>query len=125
MKSEIKYLETKTEKYPFIYTLNVMEAIQLEYGSIGKWSDLIENGNEPDIRALIFFFKEAINEGIEIENENNESNRSLVDMKKVGRIITEIGINNAGTKLKDMIIASSGSDKPTEKTEETVDESKN
>ena len=109
MQNSLKYLETAKEKIPFIYTLNVMEAIQEKYGSLQEWSDLIESKNrtEPDIKALIFFFTEAINEGIEIENEENDVKREFVTPKKVGRIITEIGIKDAGTKLKNMVIDSS------------------
>ena len=71
MENSMKYLETSKAKFPFTYTLNVMEAIQEKYGSLQAWSDLIESKTnpEPDIKALIFFFTEAINEGIEIENE--------------------------------------------------------
>ncbi len=110
MNYELKYLETKNEKFPFIYTLNVMQSIQTKYGTLKDWSDLIESKNEnsePNIEALIFFFTEAINEGIDIENETAEQKRSFVDAKKVGRIVTEIGILNAGQKLKETVIESS------------------
>ena len=78
MIDKINYLETKTEKYPLVFSLNVMEAIQDKYGSIDKWSSLIQKNGEPDIKALKFFMTEAINEGIEIENEkNNDRSRPL------------------------------------------------
>ena len=56
---------------------------------------------------MIFFFTEAINEGIEIENEEKGEKRELVTSKQVGRIITEIGIIDAGQKLKNAVIDSS------------------
>ena len=106
MKNELKYIETKTEKFPFTYTLNVMEALQTEYGTLDEWSNLIEpkEDGEPNLRALLFFFKEAINEGIEIENENTSEKRNLIDHKKAGRIISEIGFEEAGKKLKELIV---------------------
>ena len=109
MQNSMKYLETSKDKFPFIYTLNVMEAIQEKYGSLQEWSNLIESKTnpEPDVKALIFFFTEAINEGIEIENEEKGENRQLLTPKQVGRIITEIGIIDAGKKLKNAVIDSS------------------
>ena len=68
MLNKINYLETETERYPLVFTLNVMEAIQEKYGTIDAWSSLIQREGEPDIKALKFFMTEAINEGIEIEN---------------------------------------------------------
>ena len=46
-----------------------MKSIQDKYGSIEKWSRLIQREGEPDIKALKFFMTEEINEGIEIENK--------------------------------------------------------
>ena len=87
MGQEINYLETTKGKYPYIYTLNVIEAVQKKYGSITKWSDMVERDSEPDIEALKFFFLIAINEGIDIENEEKEygknySYRSLWKMRQ-------------------------------------------
>ena len=108
MGDELKYLRTKNATYPFIYSLNVMSAIQNEYGSITDWSKLIESkdGKEPNINALLFFFKEAINEGIDIENELKHENRDFVNLRKVGRIISEVGIQESSKQLKDAVISS-------------------
>lgn len=116
MGNDIKYLETKTEKFPFIYSLNVMEAIQKEYGSMKEWSELVEpkDGSEPSIGALLFFFKEAINEGIDIENEKNNDSRKFVNEKKVGRIISEVGMAKAGEQLKASVISANDIDEGTE-----------
>ena len=78
MIDKVNYLETKTEKYPLVFSLNVMEAIQDKYGSIDKWSSLIQKKRETDIKSLKFFMTEAINEGIEIENEKNNEKRKSV-----------------------------------------------
>jgi hypothetical protein len=66
---KINYLETKTEKYPMAFTLNVMEALQEKYGNLNEWTNLAQKSEEPDIKSLKFFMTEAINEGIEIEND--------------------------------------------------------
>ena len=101
--SEIKHLKCNGIEYPFIYSLNVMSAIQKRYGSLDNWANKIEPKNgkkEPNIDALLFFFTEAINEGIDMENEKLQTPRPLVDVKKVGRIISEIGLEEAGKQLK-------------------------
>ena len=91
MLDTIKYLETESEKYPLAFTLNVMEIIQEKYGSIESWSELIQRQGELDIKALKFFITEAINEGLDIENERKGEKRKLITPKKVARILTEIG----------------------------------
>lgn len=99
MIDKINYLETESEKYPLVFSLNVMEAIQDKYGSIDKWSSLIQKNGEPDIKALKFFMTEAINEGIEIENEKNNEKRKSVTSKQVGRILTEVGLSGTANKI--------------------------
>ena len=66
-----------------------------------------KDGEEPDIDALLFFFTEAINEGIEIENDSSDTPHNLIDEKKTGRIITAFGYQNAGEKLKSIIVDAS------------------
>ena len=86
MVDKINYLETKTEKYPLVFTLNVMESIQEKYGTIEAWSNLIQRDGEPDIKALKFFITKAINEGLEIEAEKNGEKRKAITSKMAGRI---------------------------------------
>ncbi len=117
MIEKINYLETKTEKYPMAFTLNVMEALQEKY-----------------------FMTEAINEGIEIENDlrlraaggrksgnanrkNQGAMRSAaseqgdydfdrkihmepVTSKQVGRILTEVGFSNLTEKIEAVVSGS-------------------
>ena len=99
MVDKINYLETKTEKYPLVFTLNVMESIQEKYGTIEAWSNLIQRDGEPDIKALKFFITEAINEGLEIEAERTGEKRKAITSKKAGRILTEIGLSGAANKI--------------------------
>ena len=37
MIDKITYLETDSEKFPLAFTLNIMEALQDEYGTLSEW----------------------------------------------------------------------------------------
>lgn len=98
MIDKLTYLETETEKYPLAFTLNVMEAIQDEYKSLDEWSKLLQNTQEPNIKALKFFLVEAINEGLDIEGKEEK-----ITSKQVGRLISRVGIEQTGEKIKNLI----------------------
>ncbi len=106
MIDKITYLETNSEKFPLAFTLNVMESIQNEYETLSNWSELIRNQKEPNIKALKFFITEAINEGIEIENEKSSEKRVPITSSKAGRIITEIGLKKVANTITKMITES-------------------
>ena len=106
MLDKINYIETSEEKFPMAFTLNVMETIQEKYGSLEGWSRLIQREGETDIKALKFFLTEAINEGIDIENETASKKREPITPKKVGRILTEIGLSGTANKIMNTIIES-------------------
>lgn len=103
MIDKITYLETDSEKFPLAFTLNVMEALQDEYGTLSEWSELIRNQKEPNIKALKFFITEAINEGIDIENEKSDEKRASITSAKAGRIITEIGFQKVAKTINKMV----------------------
>lgn len=103
MIDKITYLETDSEKFPLAFTLNVMESIQDEYGTLSEWSELIRNQKEPNIKALKFFITEAINEGIDIENEKSDEKRTSITSAKAGRIITEIGFQKVAKTINKMV----------------------
>lgn len=116
--SELQHVTIGGKEYPFIYSLNVMASVQKRYGSMKKWSDIIEpkpittkKGQvvqpEPDLEALIFFFTEAFNEGIEIENESKGENTPLLTSRQVGRLVTTLGLTEANKKLKEAVISAS------------------
>ena len=119
MGNEIKYIELKNEKFPMVFSLNVIEAIQIEFGSLNDWKELIEpkDGGETNLKALLFAFKEAINEGIDIENENLHGNKSFISERKAGRIITELGLSEANNQLKQIVVDSTKGDDTTEQSE--------
>ena len=50
-----------------------------------------------------FFLTEAINEGIEIENEKNGEKLKLITAKQVGRILSEVGISYTANKIMSAI----------------------
>ena len=102
MIDKITYLETDSEKFPLAFTLNIMEALQ-EYGTLSEWSELIRNQKEPNIKALKFFITEAINEGIDIENEKSDEKRAPITSAKAGRIITEIGFQKVAKTINKMV----------------------
>ena len=106
MRNEIEY---KEKKYNIVFNINVIEAIQEKYGSFDKWTDLVQpkkKDEETDLKALIFAFKEALNEGIDIDNEENGTDTKFLSEKQVGRIITEVGTANANQKLQEVVIES-------------------
>ena len=98
----IKNIEWKGKEYPLVFNLNVMEKIQDEYKTFKNWSDLVENSEETNIKALKFAIKEMINEGLEIKGET-----CFVSEKDVGRLLTDIGIKKATQAMQEVVIESS------------------
>lgn len=100
-------LTYKEKEYNVVFNLNVMQEIQEKYGTINKWADLTEGkGKEPDAKAIIFGFTAMLNEGLDIENEETGSTFKPLTEKQVGRILTEIGFNNANEIMQKTVIES-------------------
>lgn len=113
MKNYNGEIEYKDKKYKLCFNLNVMEEIQEEYGSIDEWANLTDgskNKGEPNAKAVVFGLTSMINEGIDIDNEENGSKEKKLTKKQVGRIITEVGLTEALKKLNNTVIESAGSD---------------
>lgn len=107
--------EWKGITYNLVFNLNVMEQIQAEYGSVSAWGDLTDNEKEPNAKAVIFGLTCMINEGIEIDNEDNEGKegytpKKLLTTKQVGRLLTDVGLAEATEKLNKTVIGSIESD---------------
>lgn len=99
--SELKYKD-KTYRLPF--NMNVMQAIQDEYGSLDEWGKLSDGkSGEPNIKAIIFGYTEMFNEGIDMDNFENGTNEPYLTAKQVGRIITDVGLNAAVKLLNDTV----------------------
>ena len=104
--SEIEY---KDKTYKLYFNLNVMEEIQEEYKSFDNWTDLVggkDKTKEVDIKALIFGFQAMLNEGIDIQNEEEGTDIKLFTKKQVGRLITEVGLQTSNQKLIDTVLES-------------------
>ena len=99
-------IQYKDKEYTLAFNLNVMQAIQEEYGSLEAWGKLSEADGEPDIKAVIFGFTQMLNEGIEIDNEANGTDNKPLTLKQVGRIITEVGLGEASAVLNDTVLKS-------------------
>lgn len=103
-------VEYKGRTYTMTFNLNVMEQIQEEYGSVAEWGELTDDSKgEPNAKAVIFGLTAMINEGIEMENEDNEGKEGYIvkkpfNHKQVGRIISEIGFDKATNKLNEAVI---------------------
>ena len=103
-------IQYKDKEYALVFNLNVMEKIQEEYGSIEAWGKLTDGSSgEPNAKAVIYGFTEMINEGIDIANDENGTDIKPLTKKQVGRMITEIGFNDATDKLNETVINSTQS----------------
>lgn len=110
MKNTVVYLETEKRKYPLVFNLNVMEEIQEQYGSLDAWGKVTQGNGEPQVKDLKAGIMAMINEGIDIENEENGTNEPLVTAKEVGRMMTEVGIEKVVKKIQEITIASTKGD---------------
>ena len=117
MNNNLTFIEYKGKKYNIVFDMNVIETLQQKYGSFNKWTDLIQpskKDEECNIEALKFGFCEALNEGIDIDNEDRDEKVEFLTLKQVGRIITEVGIGTANAKLQEAVIESTKSDEKNE-----------
>lgn len=102
MAEKIVHIESCGVKYPLVFNINVMEEIQSEYGSVDKWGELMDR-DEPLMGAVKFGFAAMINEGIDIENELNGTNVKPLSLKKVGRILSDIGTDVANEQMMSVV----------------------
>jgi hypothetical protein len=112
MKEISKEFEYKGKKYKLVFNLNVMEVIQDKYGTLENWGKLTdgaENDGEPNAKAVIFGITAMLNEGIDIENEENGTEEKMLTNKQVGRMITEIGLQSSAQLMNGVVIDSTKS----------------
>lgn len=113
MKDYTGEIQYKDQTYKLVFNLNVMEAIQEEYGSLEEWGKLTDGSTEsgePNAKAVILGFREMINEGIDMENEEHGSDIKPLTLRQVGRLITDVGLMQATSKLNETVIESTKSD---------------
>ena len=109
MKNTIVYIETEKRKIPLVFNLNVMEEIQEKYGSLEKWGEITQGDGEPKVKDLKAGIMAMMNEAIEIENEENGTTETALTEKQVGRIMTEVGIQEIVKKIQEITVASTKS----------------
>lgn len=103
-------IQYKGKEYTLVFNLNVMEMVQEEYGTIQNWADLTDGSSgEPNAKAVIYGFWAMLNEGIDIQNEEDGTDEKPFTLKQVGRIITEVGLMSATKQLNDTVIESTKS----------------
>lgn len=110
MKKKKNTITYKGEEYALVFNLNVMEDIQEKYGSVEAWGNLVEAEDEPKAKDIKYGFTAMLNEGIDIYNEENGTERPFFTEKQVGRIISEIGLSEAAKRLNDTVVDSTKSD---------------
>lgn len=105
-------IEYKGKEYRLVFNLNVMEKIQDEYGTIEKWGEITDGTatGEGNAKAVKFGFAAMINEGIDIANEENGTDIKPFTLAQVGRMLTEIGLENATSVLNKTVIDSTRSE---------------
>lgn len=112
MKEVSKTLEYKGKKYKLVFNLNVMEVIQDKYRTLENWGKLTDgakNNGEPNAKAVIFGITAMLNEGIDIENEENGTSEKMLTNKQVGRMITEIGLQSSAQLMNGVVVDSTKS----------------
>lgn len=112
MKDLNRKIEYNGTEYLMVFNLNVIEQIQEEYGTLQRWSELVEpegEGAEPNIKALKYGVRAMINEGIDIMNDGRETKLTPMTEKQVGRMITDVGLGTAQNMVTETVIASTQS----------------
>ena len=110
MKDIKNKITVNSKEYPIVFNLNVMEEIQEEYGTLEKWGELTDGKDgEPNAKAVIFGFTHMINEGIDIHNEEDGTDEKPLTYKQVGRMLTEIGLDEMAKTMHETVIASTES----------------
>lgn len=106
MKNTVVYIETEKKKYPLAFNLNVMEEIQEAYGSLDEWGRITQGTGEAKVKDLKVGILAMINEAIDMQNEENNTNEPMLTAKQIGRIMTEVGIEKIVSAIQDITIAS-------------------
>ena len=106
MKNTVVYIEADGKKYPLAFNLNVMEEIQEHYGSLDAWGKVTQGDGEPKVKDLKYGVMAMLNEGIDMENESNGTNMPMLTAKQVGRIMTDVGIQNIVSAIQEITVAS-------------------
>lgn len=69
--------------------------------------------SEPNIKALKYGFAAMLNEGIDMNNEENSTNNAPLTLRQVGRPISDLGPENVSTELNNVVVGSTQSEEKT------------
>ena len=106
MRNTVVYIKTEKKEYPLAFNLNVMEEIQEAYGSLDEWGRITQGAGEAKVKDLKVGILAMINEAIDMQNEENNTNEPMLTAKQVGRIMTEVGIDKIVSAIQEITIAS-------------------
>lgn len=107
MREVSKMISYKGKDYKLVFNLNVMEVIQDEYKSLDEWGALTDGkAGEVNVKALLFGLTAMLNEGIEISNEDNNTNEPYLTHRQVGRMLTEVGIKDMTSTMNELVVDS-------------------
>ena len=107
MREVSKKISYRGKDYKLVFNLNVMEIIQDEYKSLDEWGALTDGkSGEVNVKALIFGLTAMLNEGIEISNEDNNTKEPLLTHRQVGRMLSEVGIENITDDMNNLVVDS-------------------
>jgi len=111
MKDNAGKITYKEKEYKVVFNLNVMEAIQEEFGTLDKWTELTSGTNqEVNVKALKFGFTQMLNEGLSIEADENGEEYKPLTSAFVGRMLTDIGLDTMTKTLQETVIESTKTD---------------
>lgn len=111
MKDNAGKITYKEKEYKVVFNLNVMEAIQDEYGTIDKWTELTSGADqEVNVKALKFGYTQMLNEGLSIEAEEKGEEYKPLSSAFVGRMLTDIGLDNMTKTLQETVVESTKTD---------------
>jgi hypothetical protein len=117
MLGKLSHVTVGDKEYPIAFNLNVMEALQEHFGSIDAWTNALKpEKDEPKFKDIILTFREFINEGIDIENEDKQEKRQFITDKQAGRIVSEFGINETSGLISTLSVKSVKTDNPNAQT---------
>ena len=111
MKDKAGKVTYKEKEYKVVFNLNVMEAIQEEYGTLDKWTELTTGtSQEVNIKALKFGFTQMLNEGLSIDAEETGEEYKPLTSAFVGRMLTDIGLEEMTRTLQETVVESTKTD---------------
>lgn len=87
---ELSTIEFHGDKLPILCTMEILEQIQDEFGSITKFSERLipvtpdnKPNGLPDMHAVVFTLPKFINEGIDVYNQDHKIKLEKMTVKEI------------------------------------------